>query len=146
MCEFVVKWFEKMCKNRDETEQLRKASQEEIDKEADWRTSGCNFTAKKVYSRPTYSIDKLGVIEAREKRLEEPCNKNFSSFPGLTGGVFVPRCALHGFSIGWSSQPYKEKYSDAFSFFLTRNFFPKTIICDYVCIFLSYSQVLLITF
>ena len=66
------------------------------------------------------------------------CIKNFSQFPGATGGVFIPRCALHEFCLGFSTQPQQETMDDAFSYFITREKMPKTIICDYACLFLSY--------
>lgn len=136
LCKFCKDWFVRAINNRRKCPEFEKASEEEIKKEKDWRHSGCNITAPKVYKRPTYSIDTLSVDE--KKILEGSCDKNFAQFPGLTGGVFIPRCALHEFALGWTTQPYSEKYDDAFAFFMTRDWYPKTIICDYCCIFNSY--------
>ena len=66
--------------------------------------------------------------------------KFFSQFSGLTGGLWIYRCAIHGIALGFHIIPKSEGLNDPFStIYCHWTESPKVIIADFNCLFQPYA-------
>ena len=89
-------------------------TEEQVQRHADFLTSGSYYSATKKRNRPAYSIDHQKYRNPDQDRVES-CNKTFAEFTNVTGGIWIIRCLKHSIAVGFHLMPVSEGKNDPFS-------------------------------
>ncbi len=84
----------------------------------DYKKSGTFYGASWKRIRPKYKQDTISKCKQAMEDISDvtKCNKNYSSFCGINGGIFKAHCGIHGINLGYHVIPNCEGLNDNFSY------------------------------
>ena len=133
-----AEYWGKINRKRCRSDAERVPSAENLERINDWLQSGSLYAASYKRYRPVYDTD--DQIE-KEDQVDGTCLKHWAKFVGLTGGLWIMRCSIHGICIGFHIEPNPEGLNDPFSsiycHFLNEQ---KVTTIDFACKFTSYAM------
>ena len=130
-------YWRKIDAKRARSEAERLPSEEILARVNDWMQSGTLYAASYKRIRPLYDID---GETCTEDEVDGTCVKHWAKFAGLTGGLWIMRCSIHGICIGFHIEPNPEGLNDPFSsIYCHFSHEPKVTTIDFACKYISYA-------